>query len=190
MQSVMPLPIQAAWIGLCLIYSVASFAVKRTVRSEAASSRAGHLLTMVVVAALLFFPEARVGPLAWRVAGPNSLSTGVGVVLTIAGVLFAVWARLYLGTNWSSVVAIKQHHTLVRTGPYAIVRNPIYAGILLGLLGTAIAVGEAGALLAVVFAFAAFLAKAQLEESFLLAQFGEEYQAYRQKVKMLIPLML
>jgi protein-S-isoprenylcysteine O-methyltransferase Ste14 len=190
MQSALPAPIQAAWIGLCLIYSVASLSVKRNVRQEAAGSRTGHLITMMVATALLFFPEARPGPLGWRMAAPNAITTDAGVVLTIAGVLFSLWARFYLGSNWSSIVAIKQGHQLIRTGPYAVVRNPIYSGFLLGMLGTAIAVGEAGCFMAVVLALATILAKAQLEESFLAAKFGEDYQSYRRQVKVLIPFVL
>jgi protein-S-isoprenylcysteine O-methyltransferase Ste14 len=112
------------------------------------------------------------------------------LVLTGAGALFAIWARLYLGGNWSAIVAVKQGHTLVRTGPYRIVRHPIYAGLLAALAGTAVGYGYVGGLLAMVVAFAAWLAKARLEESFLMAEFGAAYGEYRREVKTLIPFVL
>ena len=66
----------------------------------------------------------------------------LGAAITVAGLLFAVWARAYLGRNWSSAVTIKQDHQLITTGPYAIVRHPIYTGILAGFLGMAIAIAQ------------------------------------------------
>jgi protein-S-isoprenylcysteine O-methyltransferase Ste14 len=104
--------------------------------------------------------------------------------------LVAIRARFQLGGNWSAIVAVKRGHTLVQTGPYAAVRHPIYAGLLLAMLGTAIGYGEAGGFLGVVVAFAGFLAKARSEEWFLLTEFGEDYREYRTRVRALIPFVL
>ena len=82
---------------------------------------------------------------------------------------------------------MKKDHQLITTGPYAFVRHPIYTGLLGGVLGTAIAVGQWRGLLAVILAFAALWPKLRLEETWLRAQFGESYEAYARKVSALLP---
>jgi protein-S-isoprenylcysteine O-methyltransferase len=182
--------IHVPWVCLLLVWVIAALSTKRTVRAEAASSRVGHILTFAAAFALLFSPTVRVGPLAWRIV-PLSESVGMGgLILTIVGIAFAIWARFYLGGNWSAIVAIKQQHRLIQSGPYAIVRHPIYTGLVLGALGTALVVGEFGAFLAVVIVFAGWQAKAAQEESFLRTEFGDAYLRYQQHVKMMIPFVL
>ena len=78
----------------------------------------------------------------------------------VAGLLFAVWAREHLGSNWSRSVTIKQGHELITTGPYAVVRHPIYTGILAGHLGTAIALSQVGGFIGFVLIFLSALAQA------------------------------
>jgi protein-S-isoprenylcysteine O-methyltransferase len=92
-----------------------------------------------------------------------------------------------LGGNWSASVTVKQDHRLVRRGPYTIVRHPIYTGLLLALLGTAVALGELRGLLGVVVAFAAWRAKSRMEEAFMRQEFGLEYATYQGEVKALVP---
>jgi len=190
MQSALHLYIHAAWITVGIVWAVAAITVKRTVRIEPRSSRIGHILTMAIALTLLFSSRLRMGPLAWRAFPPSGIPAVVGLALTIGGIVFAIWARFYLGGNWSSMVTLKQDHTFIRTGPYAIVRHPIYAGLLLALFGTAIELGEFGGFLGVILAFAAWLAKARIEESFLRLQFGGAYVQYSQQVKTLIPFVL
>jgi len=99
-----------------------------------------------------------------------------------------VWARVFLGANWSATVTIKQDHEIIRSGPYALVRHPIYSGLLLGMLGTAIAIGEMRGLVGLV--FLGWWLKLQTEEQFLVEQFGTQYLKYRQETKALIPFVL
>ena len=113
-----------------------------------------------------------------------------GLVVTTAGLSFAVWARIHLGKNWSGSPAIRVDQRIIRTGPYRIVRNPIYAGILLGVTGTAIALGTVWALSTIVLLLAAFLLKIHVEEQFLLEEFGEEYLQYKREVRALIPFVI
>jgi protein-S-isoprenylcysteine O-methyltransferase Ste14 len=182
--------IRVPWICLCLVWIIAALFAKRTVRTEAVSSRVGHILTVAAAFALLFSPAVRIGPLAWRIL-PLSASIGIaGLILTIVGIAFAIWARFYLGGNWSAIVEIKQHHRLIQSGPYTIVRHPIYTGLALAVFGTALVVDELGAFLAVVIVFAGWQAKAAQEESFLRTEFGDAYLRYQQQVKMMIPFVL
>jgi protein-S-isoprenylcysteine O-methyltransferase Ste14 len=179
-----------AWITICVVWVITATRVKRTVRIEPYSSRIGHVLTFAIAAGLLFSPSLRIGPLAWRAFPPSEIAAAVGLALTLCGISFALWARFYLKGNWSAMVALKEDHTLIRTGPYAIVRHPIYAGLLLAMLGTAIAFGELGCFLGVILALAGWLAKARMEEDFLLQRFGGTYSQYSHEVKTLIPFVL
>jgi protein-S-isoprenylcysteine O-methyltransferase Ste14 len=86
-----------------------------------------------------------------------------------------IWARVHLGQFWSARVTIKEGHELIQSGPYARVRHPIYSGILMALIGSALVVGEWRALLAVLMVFLAHLDKARREEKLLAEQFGEAF---------------
>ena len=103
------------------------------------------------------------------------------------GLAFAIWARVEIGRLWSSAVALKAEHTLVRGGPYAITRHPIYSGLLLALLGTAIARDTEAALLGFPLLCAGLFVKSKQEERLLLERFGPEYEKYRAEVPALIP---
>jgi protein-S-isoprenylcysteine O-methyltransferase Ste14 len=113
-----------------------------------------------------------------------------GTIITLSGLGFAVWARVHLGTNWSSQPAIKVDHTLIMTGPYRIVRHPIYTGLLVGFAGTAFVIGEIWAVLAIFILLAVFYVKIWMEEKFLLEEFGEAFIHYKNEVKALIPFIL
>jgi protein-S-isoprenylcysteine O-methyltransferase Ste14 len=110
--------------------------------------------------------------------------TGVG--LCLAGFALAFWARAHLGRNWGMPMSLRQDHELVTSGPYAYVRHPIYSGIMLAMIGSALAVGLFWLALFVLY-FAYFLFSARAEERMMLAQFPQAYPAYRRRTKMLIP---
>jgi len=99
----------------------------------------------------------------------------------------AVWARQHLGSNWSSAVTIKQGHELITTGPYALVRHPIYTGILTGFLGTAIALSQVRGVIGFVLIFLMLGAKLRMEEKWMHSQFGETYATYAQQTDALVP---
>ena len=112
------------------------------------------------------------------------------MALTAARLLFAVWARQYLGSNWSGTVSIKKDHQLITNGPYALVRHPIYTGVLLALVGSGMAIGEWRAVLGLALASLALWRKLRLEERLMHQQFGAAYQAYCWRVPALIPFVL
>ena len=110
------------------------------------------------------------------------------VLVVLSGIAFTWWARLYLGRLWSSSVTKKADHRVVDTGPYAIVRHPIYTGIILACAATAAQLGTALAVAGVFVLWVGFWIKARLEERFLRDQLGEgAYDSYRRKVPMLVP---
>ena len=114
----------------------------------------------------------------------------LGAALTFAGFAFAIWARVWIAGNWSSNVTLKRDHELIVEGPYAFVRHPIYTGILLALIGTALAIGEWRAALGVVIACAAYWRKLKIEEAVMRRQFGEAYAQYAERVPALVPFVL
>jgi protein-S-isoprenylcysteine O-methyltransferase Ste14 len=112
-------------------------------------------------------------------------------LLTIPGFLFTWWARLHLGRLWSGTVTRKQNHHVVDTGPYALVRHPIYTGLIEACLVSAIAAGTVISLAGFAIITFGFWLKASLEERFLMQQLGPEaYGAYRRRVPMLLPIHL
>jgi protein-S-isoprenylcysteine O-methyltransferase Ste14 len=94
---------------------------------------------------------------------------------------------VFLGRNWSATVTVKDQHELIRRGPYRFVRHPIYTGMLLAFLGTAIAQDQWRSLLAFVLVWLALWRKWRLEERFMQETFGEQYAAYRREVPAVVP---
>ena len=110
------------------------------------------------------------------------------VVLAAAGFAFCWWARIHLGKLWSGRVTRKEGHRIVDTGPYALVRHPIYTGVLTAAIATAALKGSVHALIGICLLLVAYQFKARLEERFLSEELGtESYSAYRKRVPMLIP---
>jgi protein-S-isoprenylcysteine O-methyltransferase Ste14 len=113
----------------------------------------------------------------------------IGAVVFACGIALAVWARVYLGSNWGMPMSQRVEPELVTSGPYRLVRHPIYSGLLLGLVGTALATNLLGLILVPVLC-AYFYFSATVEERNLTATFPTSYPAYRASTKMLIPFVL
>jgi protein-S-isoprenylcysteine O-methyltransferase Ste14 len=120
------------------------------------------------------------------VASSNPAIGIVGVILCAAGIAFAIWARRHLGRNWGMPMSLQEGHELVTTGPYTRVRHPIYTGILLAMLGSALAVGAAWFLPFFIFG-AYFIYSAKTEEKLMIQEFPNEYPAYQARTKVLVP---
>jgi protein-S-isoprenylcysteine O-methyltransferase Ste14 len=182
--------IDSTWMLVGIYWLIGALRSKPVARREEWPSRLFHLAIMTLACFLLFHDAARVGFLGSRFL-PESDGIGwAGLCLTVVGCAFAVWARARLGTNWSGMVTRKRGHELVRSGPYALVRHPIYAGFLLAILGTALARGEDRGLVALVLAFVGWFTKARKEERFLVEAFRDDYAGYRREVRQLIPFIL
>jgi protein-S-isoprenylcysteine O-methyltransferase Ste14 len=120
----------------------------------------------------------------------GELGIYVMAILTLAGISFTWWARIHLGQFWSNAITHKEGHHVIDTGPYGLVRHPIYTGLIAGMLVTGVAVGTVTAILGAVLISLGMAQKARMEEVFLSAELGaEEYGAYRRRVPMLIPFM-
>jgi len=181
--------LNALWILFVAYWIWSARKVKGASRTEPAWSRLLKYWLPLVVAALLLEPGRLYGGgvLGARFLPAAGWAAPLGMVMTLAGLLFACWARHVLGSNWSAVVQLKQDHELIERGPYRHVRHPIYTGLLLAFLGTAVALGEWRGLLALAIVAVSFWRKLRLEERWLGEQFGAPYADYMRRVKALIP---
>lgn len=175
------------WMVLSLVWLMALVRTKRTQERVALGSRLLYGIPVVMAFYLLLGGNVPFGWLHSRVMLQNILVDAISVSLTALGIALAIWARVYIGENWSSAVTIKVGHQLVRTGPYAWVRHPIYSGLLLAVVGTALARGEARGLLAIALVYLGFWIKSRMEEGFMQKTFGPEYLEYSRATGALIP---
>lgn len=180
----------ALWLAWAVYWWLLSRNVKVSLRREPPVSRLLHIAPLMFAAVLLWVPAAPVSWLNLRIIQWAAWQFWAGAILTAVGLLFTVWARRHLGTNWSGIVTVKQNHELVTTGPYVLVRHPIYTGLLLAFAGGAMARGDLRGLLAVLVVLAALWRKLRLEEHWMREQFGDQYLAYSARVCALVPFLL
>jgi protein-S-isoprenylcysteine O-methyltransferase Ste14 len=179
----------ALWLLWLAYWSLAARNTKPTRRRESAQSRLSYSVLFCVAILAVSWPEPHgTKDILFQQIWPQSHFTfWLGIALTLAGFAVTVWARLTLGRNWSATVTLKEHHELVQTGPYAWVRHPIYTGLLLAFLGTAVAMAEWRGVLALVLILVSFVIKLRIEERWMIEVFGPVYLEYRQRVGPLVP---
>jgi len=178
--------IRAMWLGWALYWLVAARGAKMTRRREASLPRLIDGGFLLLAAFLLLARELLPPLLNQRVIAPGPALLIIGATLTAAGLGFSIWARVHLGRNWSGAVALKDEHALIRSGPYARLRHPIYSGVLLALFGAVLAIGEGRVALAFILVLAGFVRRALAEEAHLREIFPD-YDHYRAQTAALIP---
>jgi protein-S-isoprenylcysteine O-methyltransferase Ste14 len=183
-------PLDIIWVAIGLVWLAGSLTSKKTVRSAPATFTVVHIILLIMAGLLLFTRWFEPTVLGTQILPSNLGVYYTGLALAALGAAFAIWARLYLGRNWSGFVTVKQDHELIRSGPYALVRHPIYTGFLLAIFGTAIVEAQIRGFLAFVIFSIAWHFKARVEERFMVEQFGQQYEVYRCQVKGLIPYIL
>jgi len=186
----MPAPfliIQAAWIAFCAYWILAARNQKREQKREPPFARLLHIAYMACGFVLLYAEDPRLGVLNRRFLPERGWIAMLGAILTAAGVAFAIWSRWHIGKNWSAQVTIRQEHELIRSGPYARIRHPIYTGLLLAVAGTAIAIGEYRAIVGFAVIAIGFVVKAKREEAFLATQFGPAFDEHRRQTGFFLP---
>jgi protein-S-isoprenylcysteine O-methyltransferase Ste14 len=177
----------AIWAVFLIYWQIRAVGTKTTQRLEPIGSRILRVITFLVALVLLMTNWI---PLHWlyRPLWRQGLwAFWLGAAVNIAGLLFAIWAREHLGRNWSRSVTIKQDHELITSGPYSVVRHPIYTGILTGFLGSAIAISEVRGFVVLALIILVFWAKLRMEEQWMSSQFGETYAQYVQRSSALVP---
>lgn len=175
------------WTAWALSWVAAAVWSRQTAASAGFVQEAPHRIVTILGAVLLFGVKIRTFPRGWNVS--DSVMWGL-VACVVAGFVFAWWARLHIGTLWSGTITRKEGHRVVDTGPYAMVRHPIYTGLLLAAVATAVARGRWEAVIGAVLFALGFWMKARQEEKFLSETLGPDYAAYRERVHMLVPYLL
>ena len=190
MKSPFTLIAAAAWCVLVVVWLIGYAARARTPDMPRARS---HLTLQVPAACLLLvcfglLLNAHSYNLRMQVTPPDGPFGGLGDVLVLAGLGFAIWARVVLGQNWSGLVMmVRDGHQLVQRGPYEIVRHPIYTGLFAAILGTALTLGTLASWIAVASGLAGILLRVDVEERLMASEFGDAHAAYRARTRKLIP---
>ena len=151
------------WYVFAGFWAITALRVKPSKAREKSRDRLITLVVVVVAFELLFARWLRIGALGMRFVPQKDWIAYVGIALSWLGTIIALWARYCLGEYWSARVTLKEGHQLIRSGPYAFVRHPIYTGMLIACVGTALVVGEWRGLLAVVLLVTAHSRKAVRE---------------------------
>lgn len=181
---VVDLIIVAVWVAFWAYWLIAARGVKSG-QSGGWNRFIGSRVALIVVVIFL----VRAVGLRGHSARTDPVLAGVGLALFLLGLALAVWARLYIGRNWGTPMSHKDEPELVTTGPYRLIRHPIYTGLILAMLGTALATTLYGLIAAAVLA-GFFIYSATREEAYLTEQFQDTYRAYKRSTKMLIPFVL
>jgi protein-S-isoprenylcysteine O-methyltransferase Ste14 len=174
--------IYSLWAVFWLAWLVAALSAKRAAQSATRQfvgfRVAIFVIVLVVVRAGVFKGH--------RAIASSPVLQGLGLALFLLGLGLAVWARVHLGRNWGAPMSEKVDAELVTTGPYQYIRNPIYSGILLAAIGTAVAVSWYW-LVVVALMGAYFVYSATVEEHTMERLFPDAYPAYKRSTKKLIP---
>lgn len=172
--------------GLWVLFWLTWLAAARTAK-RASQSRMRQFVILRVALFVIVILVSRLGAFkGHHTIVSNSTLQGIGMGLFLIGLGLALWARVYLGRNWGTPMSEKVDTELVTTGPYRYIRNPIYSGLILAAIGTAVAVSWYW-LVAVVFMGTYFIYSATVEEHTMERLFPNDYPAYKHSTKMLIP---
>jgi len=171
------------WVLFGLYWEISAKNAAAAKSAESGTSRGVHVF--LANAALIL----EIIPLRWssRFVPASSLITAAGIAVEAMGLVLAILARRHLGRNWSGEISIKVDHELIRSGPYQLLRHPIYTGLLTMYAGTALVTGTWLAIAGFAIAVFAYVRKIRLEEVNLQVAFGAEYETYRRESWALVP---
>lgn len=180
------------WAGFGLYWMAAAAGRRSRAGAEPQTGephflRVARLSILAMTFALLFWQRLEMGFLARRFSPDLPALDYAGLVASVAGLGIAAWARVHLGKNWSDKAVIQAGHQLIRTGPYAHVRHPIYSGVLLGVLGTAVVVGEWRGAIAFLLLLTNYAIKAKKEDRLLAKNFGDDFVLHEKRAGFLLP---
>jgi protein-S-isoprenylcysteine O-methyltransferase Ste14 len=170
------------WAAFWLYWLVAAFSMKR---GRVSWSHEGRIRVVIIVLAVVL---VRLGVLRGHRATTDPWREAVGLAFFALGLAFAVWARVHIGRNWGTPMTQKDEPELVTTGPYHLVRHPIYSGIILAGIGTGVALSWVW-LVPIGLAGIYFLYASTVEERQLARRFPVDYPAYKRSTKMLVPFL-
>jgi len=189
MSTILDSIIIGCWMIFIGYWAVSAFGQKATAEQKGFLSTLTYRTPLTLGGFLLWF-SGFPHPLNLVLTPHTDLAQAFGAMVCVFGLFVTIWSRRTLGGNWSSEVAFKQGHELVKTGPYRFARHPIYTGLLLMCLGTAVEVGQLHSWLGFLLLFAGFWIKLMQEEALMLRYFPNEYPAYQKQVKALVPFVI
>jgi protein-S-isoprenylcysteine O-methyltransferase Ste14 len=175
------------WCVFVVYWLVSAIKTRATREKESFASRYAVLLIEIVGFALIFNHRTGIGFLGDRVVPRNLMGPILGTVFTWMGIGLAIWARYHLAEYWSARVTIKEGHQLIRTGPYARLRHPIYSGLVLAAIGSAVVVDRWRCVFGVSLVLIGYWIKAKKEETMLTRQFGDAFREHQKHTGFLIP---
>ena len=179
--------IEGPWLVFAGYWAASALKTRKTVSQESLASRCLFLFLEVFGFVLLFTGIGNIGVLR-HLFLPRTYAVAVtGVAFTWIGLAIALWARWHLGQYWSARITLKEDHKLIRTGPYAHFRHPIYSGIDLAAFGSALAIDRWRCVVGVSLIVLGHCLKARKEESLLAAQFGEAFKEHCRETGFLFP---
>ena len=179
--------IDVPWTMFVVYWLISALNTKRTEKREPFAARYGIMFVEVVGFVLLFKHSADIGFLGRKVLARSFAAGVTAVSLTWAGIGLAIWARWHLGQYWSGRITIKEDHKLIRTGPYTRLRHPIYSGLDLAAIGTALAIDRWRCVVGLCVIIVGFWVKAKREEAMLAAQFGTDFEEHKRRTGFLFP---
>ncbi len=182
--------ISACWGIFIVVWLLAAIVTKRTVYRESRAQRYGYTIPILIGCYLLFRGYRLPYPFNVQIIPHTGALLVATSILCVCGVGFCFWARAVLGRNWSGTVTLKENHELIVRGPYRLVRHPIYTGLLAMVVATAIQLGHLGGIIGLILIFVSFWIKSSHEEEVMRNQFPDQYPAYRERVKRIIPFIL
>lgn len=176
-----------AWITFLLVWVAAVGFSKPQARTIPSGVRIAQAIVLLAGFLFIFNRRIQIGWLATPIWHVNLSIAIAAVALTWAGVLFAIWARFTLGSNWSGRPMVKVDHELVVKGPYRLARHPIYTGLFLATVGSALLVGRWSIAPGILLVLIGLFMKMAQEEKLMTETFPAAYPEYRERVKALIP---
>ena len=175
------------WLVFLIVWGISSINAKRDIRSKTLPRGAMvRILFGLIIVVLVQIPDIRDFIEFHPLVSANPVVEITGVILCGLGIAFAIWARINLGKNWGMPMSLKEKPELVTAGPYKFVRHPIYTGVILAMIGSAL-VGGIIWIVVCLFFCVYFVSSAFVEEKIMEGEFKDEYLQYKKKTKMLIP---
>jgi protein-S-isoprenylcysteine O-methyltransferase Ste14 len=176
--------LDALWIFWAVCWFVLAFNVKRAVYRQSRFSRLSYFLFAILIVMI----ASHIVHNDYVFIRETFFTQIAGLILCALGIALAIWARLFLGDNWSGLITLKENHELIRTGPYRFVRHPIYSGLILAAAGSILATHpSAKGILFFLLVLVGLKLKSLAEEKILIPQFPDVYPQYMRDVKALIP---
>ena len=186
-RDVFRLLLEIPWTIFLVYWLIRAFKTRPTRQEESFASRYLVVVLVTIGYALLFTRSIGIGFMGDRFIPQTRVGAILGVVFTWMGIGLAIWARYHLAEFWSARVTIKEDHQLIRTGPYARLRHPIYTGLILATVGTTLVVDRWRCVFGTCLVVLGFCLKARKEESMLSQQFGDAFREHRRRTGFLLP---